>query len=328
MYHLAKILCLFLIMLMSAAAGTDTTASEIRKKASNAGPEFAQAFRLAEIGHAAVQLSLGERFLFGRDLPEDLDQARAWLLLSAHQGLSRAQYLMGWLHLKGQGVPRDFDEAARWFGLAAEQGHDEAAAALAVMRNGPNRVTLFTAPVARCDKLAADPADQRRYTKGVREPQIDAESAIDACSEATAKSPRAARFHFQLGRALSKAGRYAEAMAHFQRAAHVGYAAAENEIGYLLMSGSGVDRDTKRGLAWFRKSAEQGNAKAQFNTAKFSLENRSAPVEMPGDALDLLMRSARQGYPPAQALLGEMFRTATGVKKSYERAAFLLGEAV
>jgi predicted TPR repeat methyltransferase len=45
--------------------------------------------------------------------------------------------------------------------------------------------------------------------------QIDASAAMTACSAAVAANPKVARYHFQLGRALNKAGKLNEAMAEY-----------------------------------------------------------------------------------------------------------------
>ena len=47
--------------------------------------------------------------------------------------------------------------------------------------------------------------------------------------------------------------------------AQEGDAVAQNMAGVMYHIGGGVPQDYKQALAWYRKSAEKGNAKAQYN---------------------------------------------------------------
>ena len=53
-------------------------------------------------------------------------------------------------------------------------------------------------------------------------------------------------------------------MDNIQKAEH-GYAEAQNNIGKCYSLGIGVGEDNKQALAWFKKSAAQGNTKGIIN---------------------------------------------------------------
>ncbi len=61
---------------------------------------------------------------------------------------------------------------------------------------------------------------------------------------------------------------YAKAMQWYQRAAELGFARAQNDIGYLLEQGLGVKKDVAAAAKWYRVSAEQGWSKGQVNLAR------------------------------------------------------------
>ena len=65
----------------------------------------------------------GEKYYWGRGVPEDYAEACKWFRKAAEQNHIKAQFSLGWCYRHEQGVPLDFDEAAKWFRKAAEQNH-------------------------------------------------------------------------------------------------------------------------------------------------------------------------------------------------------------
>ena len=58
-------------------------------------------------------------------------------------------------------------------------------------------------------------------------------------------------------------GDYVKVMRLFRPLADQGDATAQNNLGVMYRDGSGVSRDCAQAFAWFRKSADLGNANAQ-----------------------------------------------------------------
>ena len=58
---------------------------------------------------------------------------------------------------------------------------------------------------------------------------------------------------------------FTEAVALYYRAAQMGYAPAQNALGYCYDIGKGITQDAAEAVKWFRAAAEQGLAKAQCN---------------------------------------------------------------
>ena len=61
---------------------------------------------------------------------------------------------------------------------------------------------------------------------------------------------------------------YTNAVYWYQKAAELGYARAQTNLGYCYESGQGVQKDYTQAVYWYQKAAEQGNASAQNNLAK------------------------------------------------------------
>jgi len=62
------------------------------------------------------------RNVYGKDVPQDYNEAMKWYRLSAEQGDAESQYFLGVMYDLGQGVLPDYKEALKWYRLSAAQG--------------------------------------------------------------------------------------------------------------------------------------------------------------------------------------------------------------
>jgi hypothetical protein len=104
-----------------------------------------------------------------------------------------------------------------------------------------------------CDIQAAHPSDILRLAPGKTDDEIVAVLAMRACSAAVERFPNEPRFQFQLGRALTAMKRPEEAAKAFERAASMGYPAAnfyraEAALQAYWDSGSESDLDNAKQL--------------------------------------------------------------------------------
>lgn len=80
-----------------------------------------------------------------------------------------------------------------------------------------------------------------------------------------------------------------------------------------------VSGDKVKGVEWYRKAAEQGNAKAQNNLGMCFIKGEGV-AENDQEAIKWLTRAAEQGHPKAQNNLSIMYATGRGVAKDAEMA--------
>ncbi len=106
----------------------------------------------------------------------------------------------------------------------------------------------------------------------------------------------------------------------FLRAAQQNNADAENEIGMMYQRGVGEPRDEGAAAAWYRKAAGQGNAVAQYNLGWMYEHGRGVPQDVT-EALAWYHKSADQGNAVAEYTLGSLFDQGQGVSKSDSEAA-------
>jgi TPR repeat protein len=78
---------------------------------------------LAREGNAKAEFNLGQMYINGDGVQQDVPQAVKWYRLSADHGYSEAQYTLGALHFRRYAaLPSDL-EAIDWYRRAADQGH-------------------------------------------------------------------------------------------------------------------------------------------------------------------------------------------------------------
>ena len=69
-----------------------------------------------------------------------------------------------------------------------------------------------------------------------------------------------------------------QAVSWFQKSAEQGDADAQYILGYMYAEGRGVPQDDKQAVSWFQKAAEQGDADAQNNLGVMYENGRGVPT--------------------------------------------------
>lgn len=87
----------------------------------------------ASNGDTTAQLELASRYLYGRGVNKDENEAIQWLAMAAQAGNPTAQNRLGLLYATGQAVQKDPTQAVYWYTLAAEQNHPTAQNNLGIM---------------------------------------------------------------------------------------------------------------------------------------------------------------------------------------------------
>ena len=108
-------------------------------------------------------------------------------------------------------------------------------------------------------------------------------------------------------------------MRWFRKAAEQGEARAQAYLGYTYGAGFGVPRDDAEAVKWLRKAVEQGDAFGQANLGHMYESGRGVPQD-DEEALQLYRKSAEQGHPLGQDSLGRMFEAGRGVTKDEAEA--------
>jgi TPR repeat protein len=112
---------------------------------------------------------------------------------------------------------------------------------------------------------------------------------------------------------------YVNAAIWYRRAADMGHAAAQNDLGWLYQNGWGVPRDLGQAVYWYRQSANQGFATGQVNLGFMYQKGRGVPVNYV-EAVRLYRLAAAQNDSTAADNLGVMYRDGLGVPRDHNQA--------
>ena len=74
-----------------------------------------------------------------------------------------------------------------------------------------------------------------------------------------------------------RAGDYATALDEFRGLADSGDRDAQYYLALMYLNGQGTEEDAREALLWFRKSAAQGRAEAQYNLGVFYVQPPPSP---------------------------------------------------
>jgi uncharacterized protein len=170
-----------------------------------------------------------------------------------------------------------------------------------------------SADLVLCDRLAADPADPDKpadVTGAATIAPTDVAIAIKYCALAAAASPRAL---YELGRAYAANQQMPEAVNAYRKAADKGNTSAMVELGVLLATGSGVDKDQAQAQELLQRAAAAGNPRGVINLLALS-NSGGAPIN-PVQARAWLTNAAAANSAEAQFQLGLMNANGVGGPK-------------
>lgn len=84
-------------------------------------------------GDARALFEIGNRYMEGRGVSENLPAAASWFAKSAQRGFAPALYRLGNMNEKGLGIPRNIGQAIDWYQQSAQKGNAGAMHNLAVL---------------------------------------------------------------------------------------------------------------------------------------------------------------------------------------------------
>jgi|SRR5579864_1260780 len=129
---------------------------------------------------------------------------------------------------------------------------------------------------------------------------------------------------YELGRSMLSPkptdSEFESAMPWFRRSAEQGYAPAEYMYGGLFREGRW--KNPQELVYWWTKAAEQGDINAQLWLGVHYEDGRDGVKRDYRDAFKWLSLAAKQGQPDAQVTLGQMYEDGEGVPQDYRLAAF------
>ncbi len=113
-----------------------------------------------------------------------------------------------------------------------------------------------------------------------------------------------------------------EALKWYKKAAELGHAFAQNNLGAMYFHGEGTSKNLPEAYKWCQKAAEQGVDAAQHT---LGVIHEKGMIENPdyAKAIEWYQRAADQGFSDAQNNLGTMYEFGNGVPRDIGKAIAL-----
>ncbi len=294
--------------------------------------DYVQAVRwlrkAADQGLAEAQYWLGDMYSYGEGVPQDYEEASEYYRKATDQGLFQAQNYLGDMYFGDLKVPSDYAEAQKFVEEAREFGEPE----LGAMKSGttlhPDLSTDEWGPVERLGRtndlgiltighnLGSKLELQRKDAQAVLCLRKAAEQGL-----AEAQYLIGQVFWFRLLDWYEVSEAYAEAFKWYRKAAEQGLAHAQYALGYAygvndiflasiyeIVHEQEIEhraflQDDAETVKWYRKAAEQGLAKAQYELGDMYEHGRGVPQDN-AEAVKWYRKAAEQGLAKSQHELG------------------------
>ena len=260
---------------------------------SPANSDIPQSHAAEEIGRAEKAMALGDDYLTGRGVPQDLQLAASWYERAAGFGSPVAQNQIGYFYQIGLGVLPDATRAVHWYQLSSAGGYPLGKVNLAV-------AYLWGTGVGKDPKMAEH-----------------------LLNEAASKGSSAAAAYlgdmYYFGVGVQKDEATAEKW--YEKAIRVHSYLAAYRMGKILSEPSEHPRDIERALSLFRESASLGFVPA-MHSAGLLLVNHPSLCTSHEEALSLLNKAASAGEWRSSVVLGALARDGKWVPQDPRAAYF------
>ena len=305
----------------------------------------------AQQGMARAERKLGEMYEDGSGVEKNVSKAFSWYQKGAQQGDAGAQMNLGWKYENGSDTGQDYAEAAKYYRLAAEQGHATAQnnlgwlyrKGLGVPDNQVEAVKWFQKSAEQGGKLGAENlawiyaagaygssntfgqgAEAQIRSGGVAPNHELAEKWMRQVVDLNSAEGQC-KFGDLLYGEFDNEGhqdttRFSDAAAWYKKAAEQGYVKAEYELANMYHTGKLGDDQRSNCITWFLKAAAQGNAEAQAAVGKLPNYYPDSELLKTVNPIDSLKQAAEQGDLSAQFDLARRYHVGDGVPKDAAEA--------
>jgi len=229
----------------------------------------------ANAGDVDAQNTLGCMYAEGQGVEKNILQAFRWIKKAAEGGNVVAMANLGGLYLHGPVSERNEQAAFKWFLESANQGDIHGAVCAGILLQEGRGVARNDARAAFWLKPAADAGiPEAQYVLGQmlffgRGIAQNRPLAMQLLEKAAAQGVSAAMGVlgeiFEKGLMEGVPENPETATSFYRRAAELGEPKAEFDYAMMLYEGRGVDRNQEEALIWFQRAARHEDPAAEFN---------------------------------------------------------------
>lgn len=288
--------------------------------------------KAAKQGIVDAEATLGVCYEFGHGVDKNLAEANEWYRKAAQLNNAIAQNNLGAAMIQGRGIGRDVIQAYKWILLAGAQGNKTAL-------ENVNRYerTLTAEQLAQAKALAEAfrSADLSASKESLPPLPTAAQSSAVAQNASPPPVPQMGSGNTlgvgQLPTPPPMSNYPSEGQqstsGSLQERAEAGDPQAQCDLGIAYTAGNGVPKNFSQAVKWFRKSAEQNNAAAQYNLGVAYAQGLGGAHKSMVEAFKWYRNSAEQNYADAQYNLGCAYLFGQGVRKNGGEAFKWFGKA-
>jgi len=305
----------------------------------------------AQQGLARAQRRLGWMLQNGLGVETNLDEAVVWYQKAAERGDAQAQFNLGWMFENGVNVSQDYAEAAKFYRLAAEQGHTMAQNNLGwLYKNGwgvpedqveavkwlqksaeqgepfaeKNLAWIYAAGEYGTSNVFGQGADAQIRSGGFAPNHELAEKWMRQAVDLNSAEGQC-QFGDLLYGEFDNEGhqdttRFSDAAEWYRKAAENGFAKAQYQLAEMYNTGKLGEEQRSNCIPWFLKAAAQGNADAQAEVGELPVLYPNNELLKSVDHIEILRRAAKNGNLDAQFQLARRYQAGIGVPKDAEEA--------
>jgi len=231
----------------------------------------------------------------GFDIGADVDSGSVDSSYSPNTNAAYLLYLLGHMEYAGEGVERNYSKAMQWYKLAAAGKHVHSNYCIAKMYYAGEGVAQDYGKAKERYECAADGMDKyayyalgKMYDTGTGTEQNYEKAAgwyLRACQENVTYAQYRLAQMCEAGEGVEQDEEgakllYAEALEGFlEQEKQRPDAQLEYRMANMFLNGKGADPDFSTALFWFSKSAEKGNAYAQYKLAVYFDEGQEIPQD-------------------------------------------------
>lgn len=312
--------------------------------------------KAADMDHMDGMTNYANALLLGFGTKKSEEKAVAWFRKAADKGYAVAQNHLGNLYYNGVGVTRDFNEAVELFRKSAEQGYVFALNNLGICYEEGHGVVRDLALAASLYQRAAELGSIHAMNNlgYIMMLQQQFDSAKELLHEASSRGSVDALYNIaQLyEKGLDTTPSIDVALKYYLKAADLGHATAQKQVGDILYSGAenivqdraqaahyyylsaiqgvpdsqnnlgimheegiGVAEDHTKAVKWYKEASQNGHVDAMFNLAMM-LESGRGCVKNVSEAHRLFRAAASLGHVASREKLIDM---GIDVQESFEQ---------
>ncbi|KAG0185369.1 hypothetical protein DFQ28_009473 [Apophysomyces sp. BC1034] len=232
----------------------------------------------------------------------DIQKAYQHYLIAANSGDADAEFQVASMLANGQGIARDRSAAFVWYERSAQKGNKTALYSLGLyylkgIENIPKDLTRARLYFEKAARLGV-PAAMSAFASLCKLASIPSSKNLSPYQAQEQNEQRELAVHW------------------FQKAASLGDAVAQRELGVLYDAGIGVIQSYERAFDFLRKAAEQNDAQATLLLGSY-YQNGLAVEKNLIRAIEIYLKAADLGAPVAPFAAAQVHHTLNQFEEAY-----------